>query len=178
MLVFSKNPDKYLLRIHREKGTYINLMKKGLITWIKIHVGGLLGLFNLNSVKMQNLASVILQLQSQEETFVKFNQAFLAKKIKFEKKHFPLFIPHREIFKIEKLNFSFLKDKSDVQLCEEIISNVNNTASPKRFCAANVQKIDGKCYISLQLSSLKLKREAKEPGEIDSRNLLSTIQSF
>lgn len=172
LIVFYKNPEKFVLSVDEHKdGISVNLLEKGFRTWIKIHVGGLFGLFNSTNVKMRHISRILLNIQSQEENFVKFKKAFLDKKIKFENEHFPLFVPHREKFDIEKSDLSFLNDKKDAQISNEIINHLKSVGATL-LSSVYVQKSEKRSYISLQLRSLK--EIKKDSEEIDSKNILNS----
>lgn len=174
MQTFSRNPDKYLLRVHHEEsGISIHLMEKGFITWIKIHLGGLLGLFDVTSLKMQYISSFLLQVQSTDETFVQFNKAFLSKKMNFEKKHFPLFIPYREILNVEKLNFPFTKRER--QLSKKIMNNIDVVCQKLIYSVTVNQHVES--HITMSLSSLFIKKKTQDSESINVKNILHTILS-
>lgn len=97
---YSANPDRYIVRASYTKhGVAVDLMKKGFFTWVKIHVGGALHLFDTTSLKMQHVYNIVMS----ENTFVEeekdvpdFNNFLLDFQIqskKYRDKHRNFLIP-------------------------------------------------------------------------------------
>jgi hypothetical protein len=59
---FSKDPDNYLLQVNTVKGkTEFNVLKKGFWTWIKIHLGSRLRLFDRSTVSLSDIAKKVFK---------------------------------------------------------------------------------------------------------------------
>ncbi|KAF3363046.1 hypothetical protein PHSC3_000382 [Chlamydiales bacterium STE3] len=174
MRIFSENSDKYLLAVHQDKNkeVSINLMKKGIVTWVKIHIGGVLGLFDSTSVKMQHVSSILSRVQTRDENFANFNRAFLAKKIKFEKKHYPLFTPFEKTLNAQES--THLKDESTLTQSKKIENHLKDVC-PEQFSSVNIQEKGNELWISLELSSLSSSKIKKDLEKISSENILNAI---
>jgi hypothetical protein len=58
---FIDNSDSYLLKVNNSQGTEsLEVLKKNLWTWLKIHVGSRLGLFDKNTIQIDTVARYIL----------------------------------------------------------------------------------------------------------------------
>lgn len=176
--IFYQNPDQYLLSVVRHKGSEIsvNLMEKGIVTWTKIHVGGLLGLFDASTLKMQHISTLLLQVDSQEENFANFKRAFLLKKRKFEQKHFSLFDPSQKTLDIKIFKSISLND-SDSQITNNIINNINSM-SLDLFTGVISKKYNNCIFSKLSYSnliSLKTINVTKSNDEINVENILKAI---
>ncbi len=72
---FVAHPDDYLLQVKSVKGQQqLGALKKGIWTWLKIHLGSRLGLFDKSSLKLSEVAKYVLTKESLPE--VKNPKAF------------------------------------------------------------------------------------------------------
>ena len=81
---YADHPNDYILCVRQKEGNElsVDLMKKGVITWIKIHIGGLLGLFDTTTVKIDHISKLLGNLQ--EDLPKKFTDAYKLKDKNFK----------------------------------------------------------------------------------------------
>lgn len=172
---FANYPNKYVLQARNTKeGVTVGLMKKGPLTWVKIHVGGLFGKFDRTSVNMRNIANLLFSMEEPKiETYDKFKVSFIEKAKHFEKKHTRLFIPAKGTF----LNAEFSKLVENANLYEiegEILARI------KRVCPGVISMIhaypsaDG-IRIKLTPSRKFSKTLSAEPSVLEGHEILNSL---
>lgn len=160
---FNEDPKSYLLQVVKKKQvvetvveskgvlatehvhkevTELHILKKGLWTWLKIHVGGNLGLFDKNSVKLTKVATFFFK---NEKEFQQKNSQFfnnVNEKIKhWEGKHFPIVQSEKTI----------LENQTLTQILDTAKNNVEKEAVFSKFLTENNH---GSIFSSISTSSL------------------------
>lgn len=144
---FINNPNQYLLQIKTVNGNQqLRAIKKGLWTWIKIHIGSHLGLFDKNSIKFSNIANSILAKENipglpNENAFY---DAFDYKIVKWNSRHsrfdgLATKNPHQLSFEINCQSPSTFHNwllKRDTEVSAEVIKKIPNG------CFSNVKTLE------------------------------------
>lgn len=151
MRAYSANPDNYVLRVQEQNGQVsIGLMNKGFKTWMKIHIGSRLGLFDIQCVKMKRIAEILSNPRVTNELTPEFSRALTEKQSHFERARFHLFRPFTRIVQGEdavavrtliETNQKATRDVINHLTREDDVSNANTNRNPQ-----------GKIFIQLQLS--------------------------